>query len=240
MQSTPSFDSLLVLTPVPSPSTDPSKSVFRIIAPKEMAFAGVGGAFTYGGYLTAVMAKAILQVVNGQGYPHILSLTVDVVSGVVGGDEVEILVDVVRSTRRLAFVRASLTPTKTPTRPSVLSQSLCGTIAPSKPSKAIGHHVSERFHLSKMLATTPSLKRPEDGVEDLVARVSGLPRQPDLNRRYRYVKVLHSKEAVAHSKAKVQAGVKAVRTENWETLDSMPYILAHRDDRPMDVLVSAL
>ncbi|KXS10020.1 hypothetical protein M427DRAFT_193592 [Gonapodya prolifera JEL478] len=221
-----SFDNLLALTPLPSRSSNASL-VFARTAPPEMAFAGVGGAFVYGGYLTALVAKATLESVNPRGYPHILSLTVDVVSGVAGGEELEITVDLPRTTRRLAFARITICPARTPGRPSVLAQSLCGTLSPATPAPSIGQRVSSTLSFSRVRTHVPSLKAPSDGVQDLIALATGLPPPPDaVDKRAQFVTMIHSREALTFAKARIAVGAGELRREGWDGLDAMPFILS--------------
>ncbi|KXS18936.1 hypothetical protein M427DRAFT_42195 [Gonapodya prolifera JEL478] len=244
--ASPSFASLFDLRPVPSPSSSSSTPTytFRLTPPRAIAVAGVDNNSMYGGYLLAMALKSVATVARSKGYPDILSMQLDVLAGI-PPEEVEITVEILRSTRRLCFLRMT-TIILSKSSIGLLSQAVAGHLAPLPgavvvPARTI---ISDRYALAPHTAAAPSLTNPNAGAGGYAGVVGGAlgftaEEVKRADRMRTFFKITHATEAVEYVEKVVRNGAEAVRNETWHALDKMPRIIQHPDGVPMDEIAAA-
>ncbi|KAI9012296.1 thioesterase-like superfamily-domain-containing protein [Hyaloraphidium curvatum] len=238
------FDAAFPLNPL-APSGNVSR--FECVAPAEMAGGGVGFAFMYGGYLNALVLKAAMSVTRPMGFPHPLQLNIDFISGVKKGERMEIAIEITKSTRRLCFVRATLrsgSPSSADPPLVLTASGLFGTLSSGDPARDAPTLLEGRYRLPDHLALVPSLRYPdamrgdllEEGVAAMPGRKVALGGVPAL-KYMDFFRVGYSDEAVRAVGRRVREG--GLRSESWEEVHRMPYIVAHPSGRKPDLLSAA-
>ncbi|KAJ3303683.1 hypothetical protein HDU93_006455, partial [Gonapodya sp. JEL0774] len=106
----------------------------------------------------------------------------------------------------------------------VLAQSVCGHLTPAVPSRADNvARVASRFDFSSVRHLAP---KPDEGVEDIISKATGINRPTHLSTQREYIRVLHSKKVLETIKEKIKHGAESVRKEKWEeSIDQAPFIV---------------
>ncbi|KAJ3338683.1 hypothetical protein HDU93_009167 [Gonapodya sp. JEL0774] len=252
MAPTLGFDSLLNLASVPSKSSD-FVFVFVTRTPREMGGGGNRDSALFGGYLLALATKAALTVANAKGYPHIMTLSLDILQPVSVDQELETTVQIIRSSRRICFLRATTTISNTP-NPVLAFQSTCGYLSSTPPSPSISHRVSPRYSFSRTVrASAPSLISPSTAygpihtlaaamvpsTEAPAAKVTGLLLTRSKNLHAALAR--YSEEALTYCKGVVaRRGIAGLAKESWEGLDDMPCVVGALDAVLVVAVVASL
>lgn len=235
MASRRTFDELISI--VPESSADPKPTEFRAETPKELLGSSGG---IYGGFLLALATRVCLRVANDRGHPHLMTLQLDVFVAIPPG-ELRVVVDVLRSTRRLMFMRMNVYLADG--KLAMAGQASCGTLVAEGSQNGSAPGVEERlparYCLASSLALAPSLKNFASGagtVNDVVLKAMDLP-PADKWGGGGFMKLSHAKEAVDYIRNVIKKGPEAVKKETWEKVDAMPRFLEHPDGKDVDEVV---
>ncbi|KAI9011649.1 thioesterase-like superfamily-domain-containing protein [Hyaloraphidium curvatum] len=228
------FDELFELRPL-GPN-DGDSLAFRAVAPRELIGQNNG---MYGGFLLALATRAALKVANGRGYPHLMSMQLDVMVAVPPGD-VDINVTILRASRRLLFIRMDATIVAKNTV-ALLAQASCGHLVQPSPLGGVAPRLIGRYGLEPSTSAAPSLVSYDAGVgssSHVTSKALGLPKPRDWQGA-RYMRLTHSKEAVEYIRGVIAQGPEAVRRESWEAVDAMPRLIEHPDGKGVDETYAA-
>ncbi|KXS20083.1 hypothetical protein M427DRAFT_52341 [Gonapodya prolifera JEL478] len=234
------FDAHFHIAPVLSKSAG-GVFAFRTTTPREMGGGGNRESAMFGGYLMALVTKAALTVANARGYPHVMTVNLDILSSVSVGEELEITVEVLRTSRRLCFVRTSTVATASSSL-VLVSQSTCGFLEATNPS-AVFQRTTTSFDLSRLKSAAPSLTSPAAALGTLHALVSSIyaPSSGTLTSQFLHAEVsLYSSEAAQYGQIALERrGVAGIARELWGAVDDMPSIVVRPDGQPIDTVSAA-
>ncbi|KAI9005166.1 hypothetical protein DFJ74DRAFT_774253 [Hyaloraphidium curvatum] len=137
-ESNASFAAMLALRAAePAPGAGPGQAVFRATVPTKLVNPAGQVIGAVGLYL---LQSAASTVARSRGFPHVVSLQVDNAAGLPTRGELDIVVNVLRTTRHLGFLRLRLSAAGD-AAPFVLGQAVVGHLDPAGDAPPVSHHI---------------------------------------------------------------------------------------------------